>query len=152
MEGLPIIGRKDKADFPELGLNALDVKIDSGAYSCSIHCEYINEVEELDGATFLEVIFLDQDHPKFTGKKHRFDTYKRKKVKSSTGDQQERYFVSLEIILFNQTFRTDFSLTRRNGLRNPVLLGRKLLNNHFLIDTSKSNVSFKQKKKNIKKQ
>lgn len=151
MKQLLVIGRKDKADFPALGLHALDVKIDSGAYSCSIHCEYIEEVE-IDGVKKLEVTFLDQAHPKFTGKKHYFDTYKQKKVKSSTGDQQERFFVSLQLVLFDEVFQTEFSLTRRNGLRNPVLLGRKLLNNHFLIDTSKSNLSYKWMKSKLKKQ
>jgi hypothetical protein len=53
----------------------------------------------------------------------------------------------LPIILFEKEFLTDFSLTRRNGLRNPVLLGRKLTSKRFIIDTSMTNVSYKHKKK-----
>ncbi|MEO2061132.1 MAG: peptidase, partial [Mesonia sp.] len=37
------IGRVDKADFPELGLNEIAIKIDTGAYTSSIHCEDIHE-------------------------------------------------------------------------------------------------------------
>jgi hypothetical protein len=36
---------------------------------------------------------------------------------------------------------TEFSLTERRGMRYPILLGRKLLNKRFLIDTSLVNLS-----------
>ena len=141
-----IIGRKDKIDIPFLLIENISVKIDSGAYSSSIHCNSINVIETEFGSQ-LEVIFLDENNINYSGKKHLFTTYRKKKVKSSTGDEQERYFVQIPIILFGKEYLTDFSLTRRNGLRNPILLGRKLTSNHFIIDTSLTNVSFKHKKK-----
>lgn len=146
MSELKIIGRKDKADLPALHLNDVAVKIDSGAYSCSIHCESF-ELIEIEGKPVLEVVFLDADHPQFTGEKIYFENYRTKKVKSSTGHQQERFFVTLDIVLFGETFKTDFSLTKRNGLRNPILLGRKLLNHNFIINTTLVNISSKLKKK-----
>ncbi|MDD2984443.1 MAG: RimK/LysX family protein [Crocinitomicaceae bacterium] len=145
MSELKIIGRKDKADLPSLNLQDVDVKIDSGAYSCSIHCESF-ELIEMEGKPVLVVVFLDAEHPQFTGNKFYFENYKTKKVKSSTGHQQERFFVSLDIVLFGETFKTDFSLTKRNGLRNPILLGRKLLNHHFIINTTMVNLSYKLKR------
>ena len=142
-----IIGRKDKIDIPNLSIENISVKIDSGAYSSSIHCSSIELVTTSNGS-LLEVIFLDENNSNFTGKIHSFKNFRKKKVKSSTGDEQERFFIQLPIILFNQEFLTDFSLTRRNGLRNPILLGRKLTSNHFVIDTSMTNISYKHKKKN----
>ncbi len=38
-----VIGRKDRAELPTLGVRNVPVKIDSGAYSCSIHCDYVQE-------------------------------------------------------------------------------------------------------------
>jgi hypothetical protein len=141
-----IIGRKDKIDIPSLSIENISVKIDSGAYSSSIHCSSIELINTTNG-NLLEVIFLDENNNNFTGKIHSFKNFRKKKVKSSTGDEQERFFIQLPIILFNKEFVTDFSLTKRNGLRNPVLLGRKLTSNHFVIDTSMTNVSYKLKKK-----
>jgi len=40
---LRTIGRIDKADFPELNLQNIEVKIDTGAYTSAIHCDYIEE-------------------------------------------------------------------------------------------------------------
>jgi len=150
MLGLKVIGRKDKADFPLFEMYDVPVKIDSGAYSSSIHCFSICEIKTNEKESCLEVVFLDDTYGGFNSEKKIFKTYKKKKVKSSTGDEQERFFVRLPIVLFGEIIETDFSLTTRNGLKSPVLIGRKLLNKKFLIDTSKTNLSFKEKKKAIK--
>jgi hypothetical protein len=57
-------------------------------------------------------------------------------VKSSNGIVQERYFIKTHIILGSVNIKTEFSLTKRQGMRYPILIGRKLLNKRFLIDTS----------------
>jgi hypothetical protein len=144
-----IIGRKDKVDLPEFGLENVSVKIDSGAYSCSIHCEFIKEVEE-NTQKILKVVFLDESLPKYSGEIHEFTEYSKKNVKSSTGEKQERFFIKTKMVLFGNEIVSDFSLTQRNGLKNPILIGRKVLNKKFLIDTSIVNVSYNKKIKNLK--
>ncbi len=135
-----IIGRKDVADFPDFGLTAIQVKIDSGAYSCSIDCRNVHLIEK-DGKKQLEVVFLNIDRPEFTEKVYYFADFKSKKVKSSTGHSQIRYFIKGKIVLFETIFETYFSLSKRSGMKTPVLIGRKLLNNNFIIDTKKVNLS-----------
>lgn len=135
-----IIGRKDIVSFPDFGLEGVPVKIDSGAYSSSMHCSEIQLIER-DGKQQLEVVFLDPAFPGFTGKKHIFSSFSRKLVKSSNGMSQERFFIKGTVRLFGETTETLFSLTQRTGLRNPILLGRKLLNGRFLIDPAKTNCS-----------
>lgn len=147
---MKVIGRKDRADFPMFDMYDVPVKIDSGAYSSSIHCSSVCEVKTKGHDAFLEVVFLDETYKGFQLKKQIFTSYKKKKVKSSTGDEQERFFVRISLVLFDEVIETDFSLTTRNGLKNPVLIGRKLLNKKFLIDTSKTNLSFREKKKAMK--
>lgn len=137
-----IIGRKDVVTFPSFELANVPVKIDSGAYSSSMHCSSI-QIVVIDGKNCLEVIFLDVNTPGYTGKVERFHEFKRKIVKSSNGVAQERFFIKGSISLFHQTFETHFSLTQRTGLKNPILLGRRLLNKRFFIDTSKTMCSYK---------
>jgi hypothetical protein len=126
--------------LPQFGLNHVDVKVDSGAYTSSIHVSSCKEVE-LEGATLLEVVFLDENHSAFDNEKHYFQEYRIKKVKSSNGHEQLRYFIKCTIELLGRKIKTEFSLTERKGMRYPILLGRKLLNKRFLIDTSLVNVS-----------
>lgn len=138
-----IIGKTDRADFPKFGLENVKVKIDSGAYTSSIHCDDI--IEKDDG---LSVVFLHENEEGFTGKTIYFDEYETKKVRSSSGQSQIRYKVKGNISLFGETFNTEFTLSIRDRMKYPVLLGRKLLNKQFLIDTSKKNLSIKLKHKN----
>lgn len=140
--GLHIIGRKDKVSFPAFDLWHVPVKIDSGAYSSSMHC-YSIDLDEINGEQVLKVVFLDPTIHGYTGETLVFKSFQRKIVKSSNGVAQERFFIKGSIQLFNESFETVFSLTERTGLRNPILLGRRLLNKRFLIDTSKVNLSFK---------
>ena len=96
-----IIGRKDKVDIPFLSIENIPVKIDSGAYSSSIHCSSIELIEN-SSKKQLEVIFLDESNSNFSGKKYIFTEFRKKKVKSSTGDEQERYFIQLPVVIFNR--------------------------------------------------
>ena len=141
-----ILGRKDLVSFQDFELENVPVKIDSGAYSSSMHCQSI-EVVEFDEKEQLRVVFLDSGISGYTGKEVVFDDFKTKTVKSSNGIAQERFFVKGTVRLFGQTYETVFSLTERTGLRNPILLGRRLLNKRFLIDTSKTNCSYKYENK-----
>lgn len=136
----PTIGKFDKADFPLFELFGVKVKVDSGAYTSTIHCSSIN-VKENE----LEVVFLAPEEAGFTGKKQIFKDYTSKKVRSSSGEQQKRFIIKGEIILFNQKYITEFTLSDRALMRYPVLLGRKLLSNNFVIDTSLADLSVKNK-------
>lgn len=135
-----IIGRREVANLPEFGLDHVDVKVDSGAYTSSIHVMHCKEVPGENG-NLLEVIFLDDRHAAFDNVKHYFETFRIKKVKSSTGQEQLRYFIKCTIEILGRKIKTEFSLTERKGMKYPILLGRKLLNNRFIIDTSLVNVS-----------
>lgn len=139
---MKIIGRKDIVDFPSFGLKHVPVKIDTGAYSCSIHCTSVKHVKTAD-SDYLEVVFLDSGMRGYTGEIQRFINFHTKIVKSSNGVAEERFFVEGNVVLFGESIETLFSLTERSGLRNPVLLGRRLLNKRFLVDTSKTKCSFK---------
>lgn len=126
-----IIGRRELAALPDFGLEQVKVKVDSGAYTSSIHVSSCFEK-----ADQLHVVFLDNKHPGFTGQEMHFKKFRTKKVKSSNGEVQERYFVFGTMIIAGLSIQTEFSLTVRKGMRYPILLGRKILNKYFLIDTS----------------
>jgi len=126
-----IIGRREWASLPNFGLNRVEVKIDTGAYTSSVH---VSSIEEING--ILHVVFLDAAHPEFKQITHTFSDYRKKNVKSSNGHIQERYFIRTKIILAERILNTEFSLTEREGMRYPVLIGRKTLKKRFIVDPS----------------
>jgi hypothetical protein len=141
------IGRNDKADFPELSLSDIDVKIDSGAYTSSIHCSNIKEIT-LNKKALIQFTLLDPDHPFYNNKEFTSKNYTSKIVKSSNGISETRFMIHTEIIIFNKKFPIYLTLSERKEMKFPILLGRKFLNKKFVIDTIKKNLSYKLK--NIK--
>ncbi len=135
-----VIGRFDKADFPALKLNDIAVKIDTGAYTSSIHCE--NIVEKDDG---IHCSFLDEEHPLYDGQEFIFADYDIVFVRSSNGIIQKRYQVQSNIRLFGKVFKISLSLSDRQEMRYPVLIGRKFLTKKFIVDTELTDVSFNMK-------
>lgn len=138
------IGRIDKADFPLLDLTDIEVKIDTGAFTSSIHCKNV-KVEN----NYLKCNFLDEKHPSYHEKEFIFDEYDVKVVKSSNGIAEPRYRIKTKILMFGKTYDIYLTLSDREEMRYPVLLGRKFLSKRFLVDINKTNLSYKQKiKKN----
>ena len=135
-----IIGRTDKVDFPILELLDIDSKIDTGAYTSSIHCKEIQEVDEI-----LECRFLDPTHPEYNGKKFTFSNYDITAVKSSNGEVEIRYAIRTKIKIFQKTYPITLTLSSRDDMRFPVLIGRKFLSGKFLVDPQIEDQSYNQK-------
>ena len=135
-----MIGRYDRANFPGLHLNDISVKVDTGAYTSSIHCDNIKEEEGT-----LKCTFLDEEHPLYNGREFSFTDYDIVFVRSSNGMVQKRYQIQTNITLFNHTFKISLSLSARQEMRFPVLLGRKFLTKKFIVDTEYFDVSANQK-------
>ena len=137
-----IIGRSDRVDLPQLGLTNIHAKIDTGAYSCCLHCK---KAEVVDGK--LEFVLLDEEHPEFTGVKFIFSDFDQRDIKNSFGEVEKRFVITTSIKIFNEEITTTFSLSNRGSLKFPVLLGRKILRDRYLVDVKKVNQSYRFKKK-----
>lgn len=144
-----VIGRKDRIDFPKLKLFNIDAKIDTGAYTTAIHC---NNVETKTAGSKKYVVFqlLDPSHPDYNHKEIKLPLHKLKRVKNSFGHSEKRFIVKTDVIIFGERFEIEMSLSDRTKMQYPVLIGRKLLQNKFIVDVSKVNLSYKRKKKEEK--
>ena len=136
------IGRLDKADFPSLDLFDIDIKIDTGAYTSSIHCHKVKVVNDE-----LMCLFYDEGHPHYNGKEIKFKEFSTTKIKSSNGMVQNRYKVKTVIILFEKEYSIHLTLSTRDDMKYPVLIGRKFLSKKFIVDVNQKNVSYNQKPK-----
>ena len=137
---LPIIGRLEHIDFPEWDLYDIDAKIDTGAYTSSLHCHHIKAYEK-DGEEFVKFNLLDPSHETYNDKLFKLPIHRKKVVKSSNGETEERFVVKTKVKMFDRLLTAELSLTDRSEMRYPVLVGRKLLNGRFLVDASRKYLS-----------
>lgn len=122
-----IIGRREIVDFPELNVYGIYAKIDTGAYSNTLHCSGI-------GIKNGKLCFKVTD-----GQEHCFENYSQKKIKNSSGEAEKRYIIKTKIRIAGRTIKSIISLTDRGNMRYPVLIGRRLLKNKFVVDVSLKN-------------
>ncbi|MCC9136723.1 ATP-dependent zinc protease [Pontibacter silvestris] len=146
-----LIGRRELVSFPELDIEEIEAKIDTGAYTSAIHCSDIHEETMPDGTVVIQLDLLDPSHPQYNHKKLQFSEYDLREIKNSFGDVQERYVIKTRIKLFEEEIETEFSLSDRSDMKYPVLIGRKLLKGRFIVDVCRKNIAQKSKSKQKKK-
>jgi hypothetical protein len=136
-----IIGRNDIIDLPEFGLVNMKAKIDSGALTSAIHCSRIKLMKHDDKQRIS--FHIPGIHNK--GKTFETDDFTKRKIKSSNGHIELRFIIKTNVLIFGKKIRTEFSLTDRSVMKFPILLGRKLLRNRFIIDVALENQSYQQR-------
>jgi len=141
------IGRKDKVDFPDLGLKQIDVKMDTGAYTSAIHCRDI-EIKVIKGEETLFFTLLDPSHSQYDKKEYSTSNFLQRTVKNSFGASEKRFVIETFIELFGKRFPIDLSLSERSQMRFPILIGRRFLMGKFVVDSSKFDLSYKKLLKN----
>lgn len=138
------IGSLDCADFPEFNLLDIPCKIDTGAQTSAIHCHRIRLIE-VEGKEIIAFKLLDPSHRNYNDKEYRTSEFNERKIRSSSGHAEYRYVITTDIILFGKTFKTEFTLADREQMKYPVLIGRRLLKDSFVVDVAKKNLSYKTK-------
>tara|TARA_B110000467_G_C18252837_1_gene441534 strand:+ start:292 stop:720 length:429 start_codon:yes stop_codon:yes gene_type:complete len=136
MKNKIIIGRLESIALPELGIEDLQVRVDTGAKTSSLHVDNIKK-SIVDGVH--NVVF--DIHPD----SHNVDRIVAcsapisdiRKVKSSNGTSEERYVIETTIKLGNESWMIEITLTDRSDMSNLMLFGREAIGTKFLVDPSK---------------
>lgn len=131
-----IIGRSELLTF--VGSDAVNVpaKADTGAYRSAVHAE---NIVEQDGILSFDLL---GGHPVCGAMVHRIaaEEYTKVWIANSFGHREERYEVKLKVKLGPKIFHARFTLADRSKKIYPILLGRKLLNHRFLVDSSETSL------------
>jgi hypothetical protein len=126
-----IIENIEKVDFPDLGIKDLEVKIDTGATTSSIHCTNIEIDREGKKVRFTA---LDDSYDEYTGQTVSLPLFSEIKVQSSNGDEESRPLVKMKVVIRGKEMESYFSLADRKELEFPVLIGKDVLAGKFLVN------------------
>ncbi len=140
-----IIGRAEELSLVDLDVKNIPAKTDTGAYRSAIHASNIH----LNSATNTLTFELFGGHPMFGGISVKVSTDKFKKVEiaNSFGHKEHRYEVKLRTKLGPKVFLASYTLADRSKKIYPILIGRKMLNGRFLVDTFETSVDRVELKK-----
>ncbi|WP_425408325.1 ATP-dependent zinc protease [Hyphococcus sp.] len=131
------IGWREWTSLPDLNVENINAKIDTGAKTSAIHAFRIREID-LEGEPHVE-FFL---HP--VQRRKRPEVYccapiaDRRVIRSSNGQEEERYVISTRLRMGPRTWKIDLTLTNRDAMGFRMLIGRDALRRKFLIDPGAS--------------
>jgi glutathione synthase/RimK-type ligase-like ATP-grasp enzyme len=137
MKPLPLLGRRTIATLPGLGVDKIIAKVDSGAYSSTLHAENIHAEACSDGEQ--ELIFDIVPSTKLSTadgqtKTIRTRDFTQQMVRSSNGQFESRFSIRHKITVKGKTFAATLTLSDRSQMGYPMLLGRRILRSRFLVN------------------
>ena len=147
---LPIIGWREWVGLPQLGINRIKVKVDSGARSSSLHASNIEIFEDQDQAKVRFIV-----HP-IQRKESRVveveaPVLELRSVRSSSGESSMRPVIITDVQLLGITWPVELTLADRQEMRFRMLLGREAFRQRFLVDAGRSYYGGRPKRTKRKK-
>lgn len=132
-----IIGRSEVLAFVGTDAVAVPAKTDTGAYRSAVHAQNISISDQ--GVLSFDLL---GGHPVCGAMSQRVEAeeYKKVWIANSFGHREERYEVRFKVKLGPKVFYARFTLADRSKKIYPILLGRKLLNGRFLVDSAESSL------------
>ena len=135
--GQQIIGWRENVSLPQLNIDRVKAKIDTGARSSALHAFKIQELI-VDNKTIIRF----QVHPRQRDDKtiitSEAELLEYRKVKNSGGIAQLRPVVKTVVQLKEQKWTIELTLTNRDVMGFRMLLGRQAVRNKFLVDPGRS--------------
>lgn len=143
---LEVIGWREWLILPDLQINKIKAKVDTGARSASLHAFDLEFYRKAGHEYIRFKVHPEQRNSKKTQEcKAKVLEYRR--VKSSNGRSERRPVILTKVSLFGQVWPIEVTLTNRDEMGFRMLLGRECIKKRFLVDVSRSYCATKPEKK-----
>lgn len=127
------VGMLLQVNLPPLGIKSLTAKVDTGAYSGSLHA---TEIRETGSGTNKALHFKPHGKNSIVT----VEKFHSRTIKSSNGHRSLRYAIDTEVVIMGERYPITITLSDRASMKYPMLIGRKFLRTHgFLVDVSINN-------------
>jgi hypothetical protein len=128
-----ILGALENCDLPELDVYNIQVRVDTGAATSSLHVDNIEEFTE-DGKRWVRFDIHPDIHNVDTTVHKVLPLKGRKVVKSSTANTEKRVVIKTLLRLGDDEWPIKLTLTDRSLMKNLMLLGREAMNGRVLVN------------------
>ena len=131
------IGWREWVALPELGITDIKAKIDTGARTSALHAFALRPFKEngIDKITF-------DMHPVQNNVdivvNCTADIIDKRWVSDSGGHREERFVISTPVIIGQDTWPIEITLTERDSMLFRMLLGRSAIRKRFFVNPGRS--------------
>lgn len=129
-----VVGWREWVALPDLGIARIEAKIDTGARTSALHANSIEPFEH-DG---LACVRFDVAGEAESVPWHKAPIADRRAVRSSNGESELRFVIRTELLLAARRWPIEITLTNRERMELPMLIGREALAGRALVDAGES--------------
>ncbi len=138
-KGISVLGWREWVALPHLGVPLIRCKVDTGARTSALHTFYVEEYPDNGIAMVRFGVHPDQDNTQ--REVHcTAPVADRRTVTDSGGHQEIRYVIRTDVVVGNDAWPIEITLTNRDSMRFRMLLGRSAIANNYIVDAARSNL------------
>ena len=133
-----VLGWREWVSLPGLGIAAIKAKLDTGAKTSALHAWDIS-LRAVDGRQWLRF----RVHPAEGGDEAASVVCEaplsdRRWVTNPSGAREHRYIISTDIQIGASRWPIELSLTNREAMEFPMIVGREAMRNRLVVDPGAS--------------
>ncbi len=141
---LPTLGWREWVALPDLGIPRLKCKVDTGARSSALHAFYL---EPFASRGKHRIRFGIHPLQMRTDREYicTADVLDQRIVADSGGHRERRYVIETTVVLGEESWPIEITLTDRDTMRFRMLLGRTAIDKKFVVNPASSYLAGKPK-------
>lgn len=144
------LGWREWVSLPDLGLDRIKAKVDTGARTSSLHAFEVRDFVE-SGVHRVEFKMHPNQHDNDTVAVCVADIVDERAVRDSGGHREKRWVIESPVTIGSVIWNIEINLTSRDDMRFRMLLGRTAFRGQALVDPARSYVLGKRRAKKIRK-
>jgi len=135
---VPTIGWREWVGLPELGVDTIKAKVDTGARSSALHAWDIVVVDRRDAAPSVRFVLHPVQRDQAVTVEAEAPLVGWRDVRSSNGDVQRRPVIRTLLAIAGHELQLDLTLTQRDEMGFRMLVGRQAVRRRFVVDPARS--------------
>ncbi len=140
LQPLPTIGWREWLSLPDLKINDIKAKVDTGARTSALHAYFVEEFEK-EGEAYVRFSIHPMQKDSTSSVSCESKIVDTRQIKDSGGHEEQRIVIATPVRIAQVEWQVEMTLTNRETMGFRMLLGRTAIAYRYTVDPGRSYLS-----------